>query len=272
DLNLNKLRLENLMGKTHAQRLSKNVSVECKAVSTLCRSAYNAELNYTDLETDSKLIPDAFPVVPQWSQTYIGLVSGALTVLALLLTGTVFLMKLRGRNKVALLQKHTALLCNSRASGITINVKDMKLPTPIVVNGDQPRLSDNIKSSGKVCSSSITSYDATTINVGQIATAQHSSFFENEYEHRSVYAESTYKLLFPDDRTFFGCKTDYADVTDVGNETVSLPDIESDERVSQPKTPCSYRSSKHSCHRYSTSKCHKIHEGYYAATDILTQK
>lgn len=240
------------------------------AIDTVYHFNSNAELNYTNLEIDSNLIPNAFPAVPQWSQTFIGLVSGALTVLALLLTGTIFLMKLRGRNKVALLQKHTPLLCSSSASGITINVKDMKLSTPIVVNGDQQRLSGNIKSSGKVCSSSITSYDATTINVGQIATAQHSSLFENKYEHCNVHAESTYKLLFPDDRGFFGCKTDYANVTDVGNETVSLPVVESDERISQPKTPCSYRSCKHSCHRYSTSKCHKIHEGYYAATDILT--
>lgn len=84
------------------------------------------------LLNDSNLTPDAFPV--NNSQTYIGLISAALTVIAFFSSCTIFLMKQRGRNKVALLQKHTALLCDSPAPGITINTKDMKLPTPIVVN------------------------------------------------------------------------------------------------------------------------------------------
>lgn len=86
----------------------------------------------TFLSNDSNLTPDAFPV--NNSQTYIGLISAALTVIAFFSSCTIFLMKQRGRNKVALLQKHTALLCGSPAPGITINTKDMKLPTPIVVN------------------------------------------------------------------------------------------------------------------------------------------
>lgn len=73
--------------------------------------------------------PDAFPVGT--SQTYIGLVSGLLTVVVLFFTCTVFLVKQRGRNKVALLQKHTALLCDSAAPGIAITPKDVKLPNSI---------------------------------------------------------------------------------------------------------------------------------------------
>lgn len=94
----------------------------------------------TSVLNDSNLTPDAFPV--NNSPTYIGLISAALTVIAFLSSCTIFLMKQRGRNKVALLQKHTALLCGSPASGITINTKDIKLPTPIVVNNlSQSRLS-----------------------------------------------------------------------------------------------------------------------------------
>lgn len=74
--------------------------------------------------------PDAFPVGT--SQTYIGLVSGLLTVFALFLTCTAFLIKQRGRNKVALLQKHTALLCDSSTPGIAISPKDVKLSNSIV--------------------------------------------------------------------------------------------------------------------------------------------
>ncbi|XP_057334847.1 discoidin domain-containing receptor 2-like isoform X2 [Microplitis mediator] len=250
------------------------------------------EFNVTDSEVNGNQTPDASPVGPRWSQTYIGLVSGALTVLALLLTCTVVLMKLRGRNKVALLQKHTALLCGSTAPGITINVKDLKLPTPIVVNGTQSRLTGSLKgSSSKLRSGSMSSYDAATLMREHIQQS-HSCDMSSEYEHRSVYAESTYKLLFPEER-FNGCKTDYADVAEFATEsanaaavstsssapagcgstsgtstTVALPEAEANERP-QPQTPYAHRSSKH--HGYS-SKGHKVYEGYYAATDILTIK
>ncbi|XP_044587943.1 discoidin domain-containing receptor 2-like isoform X3 [Cotesia glomerata] len=251
-------------------------------------SSFN-EFNITDSDSNGNQTPDAFPVSPRWSQTYIGLVSGALTVLLLLLTCTVVLMKLRGRNKVALLQKHTALLCGSTAPGITINVKDLKLPTPIVVNGTQSRLTGSFKgSSSKLRSSSMSSYDAATLMRDHMQQS-HSCDMASEYEHRSVYAESTYKLLFPEER-FSGSKTDYADVAEFasesvnsgtaggsttssakvcgGNSTVALPEAETNERP-QPQTPYAHRSSKH--HGYS-SKGHKVYEGYYAATDILTTK
>ncbi|XP_026671582.1 discoidin domain-containing receptor tyrosine kinase B-like [Ceratina calcarata] len=76
--------------------------------------------------------PDAFPVGS--SQTYIGLVSGLLTVLAFFFTCLVFLLKQRGRNKIALLQKHTALLCDTSTSGIAISSKpnSVKLSDSIV--------------------------------------------------------------------------------------------------------------------------------------------
>lgn len=89
-------------------------------------------VNITDryeIDEDA-LTPDAFPVGT--SQTYIGLVSGVLTVFVLFLTCTAFLIKQRGRNKVALLQKHTALLCDSSAPGIAISPKDVKLSNSIV--------------------------------------------------------------------------------------------------------------------------------------------
>ncbi|XP_078042513.1 discoidin domain-containing receptor 2 isoform X2 [Augochlora pura] len=92
-----------------------------------------SDLNETDIYKilkDDDLTPDAFPVASL--QTYIGLVSGLLTVIVLFLTCTAFLIKQRGRNKVALLQKHTALLCDSSAPGIAINPKDVKLHSSIV--------------------------------------------------------------------------------------------------------------------------------------------
>lgn len=135
------------------------------------------ELNKTVLETNGNLTPDAFPISN--SQTYIGLASGALTVVAVFLTCTIFLMKQRGRNKVALLQKHTALLCGSSAAGITINMKDIKIAPPIIVNSlSQSRLS--IKSKGF-------SGDDNTIRSSDNTTT-------SEYEQFSAY-ERTYKLF-----------------------------------------------------------------------------
>lgn len=228
--------------------------------------------NYTESVINSNITPDAFPVSPRWSQTYIGLISGALTVLALLLTCGIFVIKLRGRNKVALLQKHTALLCGSSSPGITLNVKDIKLPTPIVVNGTQSRLAGSLKSI-KGRSNSIASYD-TTLNretIDPYSTGQRD--INNEYEHCSVYAEKTYKLLFPDDR-YTNCKTDYADVTEFNNETVALHQEQQDKDVTydrtgqKPQTPYVHKTSKYG-HGHS-SKGHKVYESYYAATDILT--
>lgn len=160
------------------------------------------EFNETLFESNANLTPDAFPISN--SQTYIGLVSGALTVVALFLTCTIFLMKQRGRNKVALLQKHTALLCGSSAPGITINMKDIKIAPPIVVNSlSQSRLS--IKSKG--CSG-----DDHTIHSSDNTTT-------SEYEQCSAY-ERTYKLFSEDNlmyeppshnsEQFSSCKNEYA--------------------------------------------------------------
>jgi len=60
-------------------------------------------------------------------------------MVVLLLACTVVLMVRRGRKKVALLHKHTALVSSSTKPGVTINMKDLKmnmaLSTPIMNNG-----------------------------------------------------------------------------------------------------------------------------------------
>lgn len=115
-------------------------------------------------------------------------VSGVLTVVALLLTCTVFLMKQRGRNKVALLQKHTALLCGPNGPGITINMKDIKLPTPMVINGlSQSRVST---AKGKILGLPQPIDDN---NMGTLCSNARSDN-GSEYEQCSAY-ERTYKLF-----------------------------------------------------------------------------
>lgn len=57
------------------------------------------------------------------TQAYIGLVTGVLAMVVLLLGCTVLLMVRRGRKKVALLHKHTALVSSTTKPGVTINMK-----------------------------------------------------------------------------------------------------------------------------------------------------
>ncbi|XP_058799560.1 discoidin domain-containing receptor 2-like [Phymastichus coffea] len=219
-----------------------------------------SEFNETTYPPNPNLTPDAFPIGN--SQTYIGLVSGALTVIALLLSCTIFLMKQRGRNKVALLQKHTALLCGPNAPGITINMKDIKLATPMVMNGlSQSRLS--IKS--KNLASALVDDGLGTL--GGSARSDNGS----EYEQCSAY-ERTYKLFSEENLAYEPAPTHKSErfstcsgVTDFSEH--SYQEEKSSERI----TPTSFSSAKR--HGLTTSKSnHKVHEGYYAATDILTIK
>lgn len=92
-------------------------------------SGFNETDIYKIFRDDGSTL-DAFPVGTL--QTYVGLASGLLTVILLFLTCTALLIKQRGRNKVALLQKHTVLLCDSSSAGIAVNPKDLKLHSSIV--------------------------------------------------------------------------------------------------------------------------------------------
>ncbi|XP_066148474.1 discoidin domain-containing receptor 2-like isoform X3 [Euwallacea fornicatus] len=71
-------------------------------------------------------------------QAYIGLITGVMAMVILLVVCTVFLMVRRGKKKVhtvALLHKHTALVSSS-TKPTTINMKDLKtMSTPIINNG-----------------------------------------------------------------------------------------------------------------------------------------
>lgn len=141
------------------------------------------------------------------AQAYIGLITGALAMVVLLLACVVFLMIRRGRKKVALLHKHTALVSSSTKPGVTINMKDlqMHMSTPIINNGlSRSRLSVKSK--------------ANTLNVLDVNGAGggkngkknkkcnlygHVNGEESDSENSSVYHEP-YKLL-PNAKTEYGC-------------------------------------------------------------------
>ncbi|KYN19447.1 Discoidin domain-containing receptor 2, partial [Trachymyrmex cornetzi] len=188
---------------------------------------------------ESNLTPDAFPV--NNSPTYIGLISAALTIIVFFSGCTIFLIKQRGRNKVALLQKHTALLCGSPAPGITINTKDIKLPTPIVVN--------NLSQSRLSLKSKIASNNDYKFGDGD-SSEQHSIYEKINKISPQPYvkceARSNYKTEHFDTKT----SEDFTDEVECIVPTMS----------------------KKLSHSQMGKINQRVYESYYAATDILTIK
>jgi discoidin domain receptor family protein 2 len=109
-------------------------------------------------------------------------------MVVLLLACTVFLMIRRGRKKVALLHKHTALVSSSTKPGVTINMKDLKhMSTPIINNGlSRSRLS--VKSKVNTIGSVDSKKTKKSTLYGHVAGE------ESDSENSSVYHEP-YKLL-----------------------------------------------------------------------------
>lgn len=104
----------------------------------------------------------------------------------------------RGRKKVALLHKHTALVSSSTKPGVTINMKDLKMnmamSTPIINNGlTRSRLASKTRCNGKVAGDKVKG-DAYSNGL----TAE-----ESDSENSSVYHEP-YKLL-PSTKQEYGC-------------------------------------------------------------------
>lgn len=130
------------------------------------------------------------------TQAYIGLITGVLAMVVLLLACTVFLMIRRGRKKVALLHKHTALVSSS-TKPTTINMKDLKhMSTPIINNGlSRSRIS--VKSKTNTLGTVDTKKQKKCNLYGNVAGE------ESDSENSSVYHEP-YKLL-PNTKQEYGC-------------------------------------------------------------------
>ncbi|XP_050311862.1 discoidin domain-containing receptor tyrosine kinase B-like isoform X2 [Anthonomus grandis grandis] len=150
-------------------------------------------------------------------QAYIGLITGVMAMVILLVVCTVFLMVRRGKKKVALLHKHTALVSSS-TKPTTINMKDLKtLSTPIINNGlSRSRVSVKSKSG------TLTPGDGTVLKQKKCNLYGHVNGEESDSENSSVYHEP-YKLL-PNGKQEYGCllkkdvitsskSADYADFT-----------------------------------------------------------
>ncbi|XP_065161384.1 discoidin domain-containing receptor 2-like isoform X2 [Atheta coriaria] len=215
------------------------------------------------------------------AQAYIGLITGALAMVVLLLACVVFLMIRRGRKKVALLHKHTALVSSSTKPGVTINMKDlqMHMSTPIINNGlSRSRLSVKSK--------------VNTLNVLDVNGAGggkngkknkkcnlygHVNGEESDSENSSVYHEP-YKLL-PNAKTEYGCllkkdaicngtKTEYSDF---GGANGCFPEElkTSFYNTLTPPPPPASRPPTSANTTYDANGGVVGAENYYAATDII---
>ncbi|KAL1117262.1 hypothetical protein AAG570_004588 [Ranatra chinensis] len=201
------------------------------------------------------------------TQAYIGLITGVLAMIVLLLGCTVLLMVRRGRKKVALLHKHTGL---GTKPGVTINMKDLKMSTPIINNG---------LNSGGVNGTSKGVY-------GHMAVGEESEDSENS----SVYHEP-YKLL-PSAKQEYGClikkepisasksaeyntglcrSLDFTSVNSFQDEVkFSSPSLYN---LTPPPPPASrpppYEMSTNFNNTLNKSLPNTQFENYYAATDII---
>ncbi|XP_068082067.1 discoidin domain-containing receptor 2 [Anabrus simplex] len=212
-------------------------------------------------------------------QAYIGLITGVLAMVVLLLASTVVLMVRRGRKKVALLHKHTALVSSSTKPGVTINMKELKmnmaLSTPIINNGIS-RTRVTAKSKVGVA----TPAPPTKGNniYGHVAVGEESEDSENS----SVYHEP-YKLL-PSAKQEYGCllKKDTLSSSKSGEYTdfTSVNSFQEEVKFSSPSfynltppPPPTSRPPPYDVHNFQTptkaAPTAPPVENYYAATDIV---
>ncbi|CAG9841227.1 unnamed protein product [Diabrotica balteata] len=195
------------------------------------------------------------------TQAYIGLITGALAMVILLLACTVFLMIRRGRKKVALLHKHTALVSSS-TKPTTINMKDLKnnMSTPIINNGlSRSRLS--VKSKDNTIGS-VASKKAKKCNLyGNVAGE------ESDSENSSVYHEP-YKLL-PNPKQEY----DFTSVNSFPEEmkySTQPPPAAAFYNMTPPPPPASRPPPTYDVQNGTLPQNGAIiSENYYAATDII---
>lgn len=128
------------------------------------------------------------------TQAYIGFITCILTML-LLLIGCIILLTIRkGRKKVALLHKHTALVSSSTKPGVTFTMKDLKM------NMSTPIINNTLTKTGLSLKKSVNGVDSKPIDnlYGHVINGE-----ESDSENSSAYHEP-YKLL-PSSNQEFGC-------------------------------------------------------------------
>ncbi|XP_076248235.1 discoidin domain-containing receptor 2-like [Calliopsis andreniformis] len=213
---------------------------------------FNVTEIYGIRENDST--PDAFPVGT--SQTYVGLISGLLTVAALCLTCTIFLIKQRGRNKVALLQKHTALLCDSSTPGIAITPKDAKISNSIANGLSLVRKPITIATSNNLPEQS----ERPRANSRATVHSDHRSSIVYETTDKPFAEQNLVVTETNTSARSVGSCADYHKSNFAKDKTVEFT------------VPVAAYTSKKTHHVQTAKTNQKVHEGYYAATDILTIK
>ncbi|KAJ1523648.1 hypothetical protein ONE63_001491 [Megalurothrips usitatus] len=207
---------------------------------------------------------------------YLGLIFGAL-VLSVVVGGVMFLLLWRrGRQKVSLLHKHTALMCGAKVPGQAVSMKDLKM-TPVIGTNGQPFnrtcLTSSVK--GLKNNGSLANGDYTLDGVKKVGGGAYGQVVlgeESDSENSSAYHEP-YKLLHKE-TDYFGllkkgatsksADTDLSTIADDVKYTaynMTLP----------PPPPASQRPNGKASAADAASKSSTLFksENFYAATDIV---
>ncbi|EEB18066.1 discoidin domain receptor, putative [Pediculus humanus corporis] len=211
------------------------------------------------------------------TQAYIGLITGVLAVIVMLLVCTILVMVRRGRKKVALLHKHTALVSSSTKPGVTINMKDLKMNMaisgPIMNNGlTRSRLTSSKTTRGHCKKTNVEK--GKSDSAGNYVTGE-----ESDSENSSVYHEP-YKLLPSSGKQEYGCliKRDALSSSKSGEYTdfTSVNSFQDEIKFSPSffnlATNSLIRPPPYDVGNYQTptkNNHQSFSENYYAATDIV---
>ncbi|KAL1516512.1 hypothetical protein ABEB36_000421 [Hypothenemus hampei] len=228
-------------------------------------------------------------------QAYIGLITGIMAMIILLIVCTAFLMiRRKGKKKVhtvALLHKHTSLVsCNNVAKPNSINMNDLKtMSTPIISNG----ISRSNRLSVKSKNGTIITVDGSTAPAKKQKKCNlygHVKGEESDSENSSVYHEP-YKLL-PNGKAEYGClakredsltpskKGEYTDFTSVNSfhEEIKFTSPAFYNNLTSPPPPpppalrpqSNYEKPNYQISANGTANTLMISsENYYAATDVV---
>ncbi|XP_034231704.1 discoidin domain-containing receptor 2-like, partial [Thrips palmi] len=208
---------------------------------------------------------------------YVGLIFGVLVV-SVVVAGVMFLLLWRrGRQKVSLLHKHTALMCSTKAPGQAVSMKDLKMTPVIGTNGqvfNRTCLTSSVKGvkNGTLVNGGLANgadYGPAKKGYGQPVVLGE----ESDSENSSAYHEP-YKLLHKKTDYFGLLKKDAASKSaDTDLSTIAADDVRYTAfTTTLPSAPVSSQRANGKADKCSTlfkTLAPAQEENFYAATDIV---
>uniref|UniRef100_A0A8D9E443 Discoidin domain-containing receptor 2 n=1 Tax=Cacopsylla melanoneura TaxID=428564 RepID=A0A8D9E443_9HEMI len=199
--------------------------------------------------------------------TYVGVIAGMFAMILLVLGCTVLFLVRRGRKKVALLHKHSALM-NGTTPGVTMNMKEMQMhmTTPII---KPTNTNKTIKKSNKI-------YGVKNMVGEESEDSENSSLYHEPYKLMSS-GKQEYGCLISCKKTTLTSSKSNGDCTDFTSvNSFNVGGIGGEDGI-KFSSPCLFdiSSNLHSTGGKPNKRLNKSMsatlplENYYAATDII---